>query len=213
MNQEDQLVLLLKYHYSLNDPAHNWTHVCNVRDSLEHYRHAAFLSQHDYELARVAVAFHDTGCHINREFHHVHSAHIFLGACEDLQLQISDEDKTIIINAILEHRASFKGVRKHIVSEVVALSDIGKLTADTIIKRMIAYRKGRFIRPGDLFEHFVEKFSEEGYLWKSIPALYFKVPGHQEECERIKELAKDFHAFNLFVRPYLLQLESDQPMS
>lgn len=87
----------------------------------------------------TAALLHDVGCSIKggRDGHHIYSTHIAKGLLSDYPELCTDS----MIKAIIEHRASFTGVRSGITSNIVAAADRGRPNAPVLILRAYLYTK------------------------------------------------------------------------
>lgn len=151
--------------YNTFDKAHDENHVRQViANSLE-------IAQ-EYDLDKniifAAAAYHDLGLQIERAKHEEYSRDIMLKD-KELDKYFNQEEKEIIADAILTHRASCKTVPKTIYGKVIADAD-NDLDPYRIIERMVMYsldhykdldRKGHLDR---CFEHGHEKYGHQGYL-------------------------------------------------
>lgn len=73
--------------------------------------------------AIMAALTHDLGCSIKngRDKHEIYSAQIMRGLMSDYGYE--EMLIELVVLAILQHRSSYKGVRKHIVAKIVAAAD------------------------------------------------------------------------------------------
>lgn len=105
--------------YDLNDSGHNINHINYVLNR------AIEISQ-EYELNKdilyVCVVFHDIACHIDRNNHEILSAK---RAYNDkfLNAIFSDEQMTIIKEAIEDHRASLEYIPRNIYGKILSSAD------------------------------------------------------------------------------------------
>lgn len=171
--------------YRMNDAAHLEDHAFNV------VLHADIIIKRFPELQEyrgvilIAALLHDVKCHINRDKHHILGAlavyreymntHMFT-RCNYFPTEI-----TMIEEAVLEHRASWKYKRSHNVSEAVAAADRGKPELLAYLRRAVRYRyaqlpegvsltdqiKARIVR--ESLEHMRDKFGVNGYAWETMP--------------------------------------------
>lgn len=88
--------------YKLNDKGHDIHHIQSVLS------YAMEISKEypevNTELVKLAVIYHDVGCHIDRKNHHVVSANIILND-EILNKYLTEEQISELYTAVIEHRS------------------------------------------------------------------------------------------------------------
>lgn len=156
--------------YTAFDGAHGIDHVRTViRRSLE----LAARCRADREMARTIAAFHDTGLAEGRERHHLVSGEI-LAADPVLPEFFSPQQRTVMREAVEDHRASSDHAPRSIYGRIVAEAD-RCIDPQTVVWRTIRYgqdrhpdlgREEQFLR---CREHLIRKYGEEGYLRLWIP--------------------------------------------
>ena len=195
--------------YSINDAAHDVNHlnwvISNARSMIDHLPEC---KEFENEIL-IACLLHDVGCHINREFHHDISAEWFISNRDYLDLpDVNDE---LVIYAIRNHRASFKGKRLHFVEDVVAAADKGKPSVNGYAYRSVQYHIEMLPVPSKLImelaveydlmsdksnplvdeivkpvvNHLVDKFGEAGYFYNTLPDFYKEL--YAEELSEMKK--------------------------
>ena len=151
--------------YKKNDGAHDENHVRTViRDSI-------LLAENydvDKNIVYAAAAYHDLGLEVERERHEFFSKEIML---KDKKLDefFNKQEKDIIADAILSHRASNKVEPHSIYGKIVADAD-RDLIPIHIIERTILFSLEKF--PGyDKDEHFLRskehieiKYGQDSYM-------------------------------------------------
>jgi len=187
--------------YALNDAAHLQDHAVNVVleadkiidrfEELWPYR----------RVILTAALLHDVKCHVNRDKHHILGAlavfREYLLGNDKTKDTFTAEEITMIEEAVLEHRASWKHKRSHDVSECVAAADRGKPDLFSYMRRAIRYRYAQ-VPAGtvmseesirrivhDSVTHMSEKFGDHGYAWNTIPK-YTKLM-YDREIESIQD--------------------------
>lgn len=173
--------------YKKNDKAHNEKHVRQViRDSIL----IADKYDVDKSIVYAAAAYHDLGLEVERERHEVFSKMIMLND-KNLNEFFGNEEKEIIADAILTHRASSKVEPKSIYGKIVADAD-RDLTPVHIIERTVLYslenlteygKEEHFIRCKD---HIESKYGKEGYL-----KLWLDSRTNNKRLEKITSLLSD----------------------
>ena len=165
-----------------NDAGHRHDHVFDV--VLE----TARLSEGDRN-AILAAFMHDIGCSIDRDKHHEIGAEL---AEAVLELYDIECDLDIVVKAVLEHRASWKGGYSSKASEYVSAADRGCPDADKHLKRSYLYAKSKLGKSHEqsvlhAFEHIREKFLENT---PEAPEWYYEY--YQKEwAEMRKVLAEE----------------------
>ena len=151
--------------YQTNDKAHQENHVRRV------IRNALLIAEEydvDKNIVYTAAAYHDLGLSVERARHEVFSKEIML-TDKKLDEFFNQEEKDIIADAILAHRASSKTEPKSIYGKIVADADRDLLPVH-IIERTIFFsfdnypsydKDGHFVRS---YEHIKSKYGQGGYL-------------------------------------------------
>ena len=151
--------------YDKHDAAHKRNHADTViRQSL------ALARNYDVDLNMVyaIAAYHDTGIIHGREHHHTESKRILLQDRE-LERWFTPEQKTIMGDAVEDHRASSKSEPRTIYGRIVAEAD-RIIEPRSIIRRTVQFtlthhpeldREAGYKR---MVEHLDEKYNYGGYL-------------------------------------------------
>lgn len=175
-----------------NDAAHYFDHVSDV--IVLSYKYATEATK-ETEMHReeiifcsvVAALLHDVACHVDRDSHHS-IACVWIQSRSNDQLiseGINPKYKTAIANAIFEHRASFTGVRKSIISEIVAAADRGRIDSTEFLRRSYLYARshGKNVNSATKHaaEHIKTKFGTGGYGYTKFPEIcHLNFPGAVE---------------------------------
>ena len=151
--------------YDKHDAAHKRNHADTViRQSL------VLARNYDVDLNMVytIAAYHDTGIIHGREHHHTESKRILLQDRE-LERWFTPEQKTIMGDAVEDHRASSKSEPRTIYGRIVAEAD-RIIEPRSIIRRTVQFtlthhpeldREAGYKR---MVEHLDEKYNYGGYL-------------------------------------------------
>lgn len=126
--------------YNLVDKGHGSEHIDYViRRSLEF---AKSIEGINYDMVYTIAAYHDLGNLVDRERHEEISAQMFL---EDDHMKnfFNDEERTIIKEAIEDHRASLKGEPRSIYGKIVSSADRNTSVKDCLL-RTYHYGKKHF---------------------------------------------------------------------
>jgi len=150
--------------YNNNDNGHNLTH---LNDVLDRSLKLAPEYDLDHNMAYTIAAYHDCGCHIDRENHEKVSADIFLKDQKMKQFFNKQQIKTIK-EAIEDHRASIEGEPRSIYGKVVSLAD-KNTSVGMVCRRSYEFTKGKYpdLSFDDAFnesyDFMKKKFGEDGY--------------------------------------------------
>ena len=177
--------------YKNFDSAHDVSHVKQViKNSLE--------MAEEYDLDRniiyAAAAYHDMGLKVERAKHEVYSKDIMLND-KNLDRFFTSEEKEIIAEAILTHRASNKREPVTLYGKVIADAD-NDLDPERIIERMVLYSIGHypdFKKAEHLvrcYDHAIEKYSEHGYL-----RLWLDSKANKDNLSKVREIIADKDLF------------------
>ncbi len=177
--------------YRKNDKAHNENHVrCVIHNSIL----IAEKYDIDKNIVYTAAAYHDLGLEVERERHEVFSKEIMLND-KKLDEFFNKEEKEIIAEAILTHRASSKVEPNSIYGKIVADADRDLIPVH-IIERTILYslenflqydKKDHFIRTQ---EHIESKYGKEGYI-----KLWLDSKVNHKRLEKLRNLISDKSRF------------------
>lgn len=151
--------------YAVFDRGHQRDHAQSViNESL------VLAKEHgaDLDMAYTIAAFHDLGLEVNRELHHLHSGEILM-ADPVLPQFFTEEQRSIMRDAVEDHRASSKNAPRTIYGAIVAEAD-RHIDPVTILRRTLQF--GMKQNPDADFEwhferayeHMLEKYAEGGYM-------------------------------------------------
>lgn len=151
--------------YEKNEKGHGLSHIKSViKKSLE----IAQKYDVDENIVYTVAAYHDIADHIDRKNHHVLSADFFMND-EAMKSFFSDEERILIKEAIIDHRASCDHEPRSIYGKIVSTADRCFSDIDEIIARTVSYgsihfpemdAKSQSIRS---YEHIKEKYGNGGY--------------------------------------------------
>lgn len=151
--------------YIKNDKAHKEDHVrCVINNSML----IADKYNVDKNIVYTAAAYHDLGLVIERKRHEIFSKEIMLND-KRLDVFFNDEEKAIIADAILAHRASREVEPNSIYGKIVADADRDLIPVH-IIERTTLYslenfpqytKNEHYIRS---LGHIEDKYAKEGYI-------------------------------------------------
>ena len=170
-------------HIEQCDDAHSFEHVWDVVKEVNR------LSGGDKE-AVIAAFCHDIGCSVDRDRHHEIGRSMALGLITyyGIECQLA-----VVLDAILEHRSSWKGYYSTEVSEWVAAADRGVPDAGKHLERSYWYARSKL---GKLhceavkhaYHHIREKFLEQD---PQVPDWYLVLYREEwAEMRRVLEAEK-----------------------
>ena len=144
----------------------------------------------DLDMAYTIAAFHDLGLEVNRELHHLHSGEILM-ADPVLPLFFTEEQRSIMRDAVEDHRASSKNAPRTIYGAIVAEAD-RHIDPVTILRRTLQF--GMKQNPDADFEwhferayeHMLEKYAEGGYM-----RLWLNSKRNVEGLTKLREIIGD----------------------
>lgn len=151
--------------YQSFDQAHQINHVKTV------IRNAIKIAK-DYDVNQdmvyVIACFHDIGMQFGRNDHHL-TGGLFLFEDERLKSYFTDEERTVMKEAVEDHRASRKEEPRSIYGKIIAEAD-RDIDPDIVILRTVLFglkhypnlnEEDHFLRA---FSHIQEKYGPNGYL-------------------------------------------------
>lgn len=156
--------------YSEFDKAHNMEHVTRVvRRSLEIARKLGA----DLNMAYTVAAYHDLGLSGPRAVHHITSGKILMADAR-LKRWFSQEQMTIMKEAVEDHRASASHAPRSIYGKIVAEAD-RDLEPEKVFRRTVQFGLSNYAEMDKeqqwrrFCEHMENKYSQNGYikLWIS----------------------------------------------
>jgi Predicted HD superfamily hydrolase len=161
---------------SLNDPAHNLSHVYDVCKLAKEICKKVELNETDTLLVYVACLLHDIGCRYERSQHHLIGYGLTYQLIDTLWFDEFDDDEVMTIaTAVLEHRSSNHYKPSSLISSIVSVADSGAPDFAKYVRRAVQFRLKRnmdeVVIVEDVYNHLIEKFGAEGYHWKSYPDI------------------------------------------
>lgn len=151
--------------YEKNDQGHNLSHIKYVINRS--IRFANTIPDINYDIVYTVAAYHDIGHHINPKKHELVSAEIMYND-NMLKKFFTDEERTIIKEAIEDHRASSDHDPRSIYGKIVSTADRYN-TIQLCLSGSYSYTKKNHPDYNDeqIFEtchsHLNDKYGESGY--------------------------------------------------
>ena len=169
------------------DQAHQMDHVETIIiNSLE------IAKDYDVNMDMVYViaCFHDIGIKFGRSDHHL-TGGLFLYEDEELKKYFTKEERTIMKEAVEDHRASNEHEPRSIYGKIIAEAD-RDIDPDIVILRTVQYSlkhypelefEGHYQRA---YDHIKEKYGPSGYL-----KLWLETKKNREGLNQIHQLLKN----------------------
>ena len=163
-----------KKFYVNNDAAHMIDHADEVVDGL-----LELNKEYKYpeKIAILTGYIHDIFTGSNRENHHILASHYVLGRKDKYLKKLGKNDLQLIADAVLQHRASYKGEFTSTLSEMISVADKGKPIFIEVVKRSLKYHKESPNRVLEVYEHLKDKFGTYGY--SKYADMYLKLYGDE----------------------------------
>lgn len=187
--------------YNRNEEGHGINHIKTViKRSLE------LAKDYDVDLDMVytIASYHDLGHYIDRKTHEIISAEIFMKD-EKIKQWFTDEQRSIIKEAIEEHRASSNHEPRTIYGKIISTADRTIIDIDNTIKRSYSYGKRNYIGLSQeeqierVYQHLTEKYGENGYakvyledkeFEDALDKLRQALSNKEEFIKRVKKVVK-----------------------
>ena len=165
MNFQEKVRAYYSPFYEEGDKAHKIDHaddVCNLALKIN--------KNLDEQLVILSAYLHDIFNAQNRAIHN-ELAYDYVMRGEDLFLrELNAKALKEVAYAVLEHRASFKGVFYSPLSELISSADRGEPNLEKVILRSLKFNNGN---AQDVYEHIKDKYGSNGYA--KYPDVYRKI--------------------------------------
>ena len=176
--------------YKKNDLGHNLDHIKYVINRS--LKFAGGVNDINYDMVYVIASYHDIGHYIDAKNHEKISADMLF---EDINLRkfFTEEQITIMSEAVYDHRASLFGEPRSIYGKIVSSAD-RNILVEVPLKRTYAYRvkHSPSATLDEIIEesrqHIMDKFGKKGYATEK---MYFEDLDYKKFLEEISALAED----------------------
>lgn len=168
-----------KGYYENGDEAHLIDHADGVCDLA-----LKINNDLDEKLIILASYLHDMFNATNRPTHNELAYEYVLKAEDKFLSKLSKDEVLMVAHAVLEHRASFKGVFYSGLSEIISSADRGLPDLDFIVIRSMKFNNAN---EEDVYAHIKDKYGSNGYA--KYPDVYREI--FKEELEAFKKLADE----------------------
>lgn len=178
--------------YERNEEGHGINHIKYV---IKRSINIALDYDVDMNLVYVIAAYHDIGNYIDRKNHEIISANMFMED-EYLKNYFNDEERIIIKEAIIDHRASNKHEPRSIYGKIVSTADRAIVNIESIILRAYSYgiknypelSKDEQIKR--IYEHLINKYGVNGYS-----KIYLKDQEYTDSINKLRDALSNKQAF------------------
>ncbi len=193
--------------YDKNETAHGLNHIKYVIERSNELVKENNLDV-NMDMVYVIASYHDIGHHIDSKTHEIISAEI-MSIDEKLKEFFTDEERTIIKEAIEDHRSSSKSEPRSIYGKIVSSADRND-TVEACLKRSYTY--GKKLNPNatdeelyiNAYDVLTKKFGEKGYA-----KFYFKDKKYESFLKDIRNLLKNKENYIKTQREYIEKLKQD----
>jgi len=170
--------------YQSFDQAHQMNH---VRTVIKNALDIAKDYDVNQDMVYVIACYHDIGMKFGRNDHHL-TGGLFLFEDETLKLYFTAEERTLMKEAVEDHRASRKEAPRSMYGKIIAEAD-RDIDPDIVILRTVlfGFKHHPDLNEEEHFErayaHIVEKYGPNGYL-----KLWLDTKKNQDGLKKIHEL-------------------------
>lgn len=187
--------------YNRNEEGHGINHIkIVIKRSLE----LAKNYDVDLDMVYTIASYHDLGHYIDRKTHEIISAEIFMKD-EKIRQWFTDKQRSIIKEAIEDHRASSNHEPRTIYGKIISTADRTIIDIDNTIKRSYSYGKRNYIGLTEeeqierVYQHLTEKYGENGYakvyledkeFEDALDKLRQALSNKEEFIKRVKKVVK-----------------------
>ena len=178
-----------------NYGGHGWEHIQDVI-----YRSFELMGYFDLKInpnmVYVVAAYHDIGYRQDPDNHEKVSSEMFMQD-EEMKKFFDDEERKIIAEAIVDHRASLEYEARSVYGKLVSSADRA-IDVDNMLRRSIAFQAEKHKSENPTIEEVIEysykklssKYGNGGYA-----KMYFPDVKYEAFLERMNELFSDKNEF------------------
>lgn len=178
--------------YLKNEEGHGLQHIEYVlRRSL---KFAEQIPNLNINIVYIQAAFHDIAHHIDKDNHEKLSAQMFYQD-DNIKRYFNEEERTIIKEAIEDHRASLETEPRSIYGKILSSAD-RTTNIEAFMKRTYTYTKKHFKEADEeqivdrAYQHLQEKYGNHGYA-----KMYVDDSEYQAFKDEIQELLNNKEKF------------------
>lgn len=189
-----------------NYGGHGWEHIQDVINrSIELMD--KFALEVDPNMVYTIAAYHDIGYRQDPDNHEKVSSEIFLQD-EEMKKFFNDEERNIIAEAIVDHRASLEYEARSVYGKLVSSADRA-IDVDDMLRRSIAFQTEKHKSENPTIEQIIEysfkklssKYGNGGYA-----KMYFQDDKYKDYLAKMNKILSDK---NEFIKAELELIEKD----
>ena len=178
-----------------NYGGHGWEHIQDVI-----YRSFELMGYFNLKInpnmVYVVAAYHDIGYRQDPDNHEQVSSEMFMQD-EEMKKYFNEEERKIIAEAIVDHRASLEYEARSVYGKLVSSADRA-IDVDNMLRRSIAFQAEKHKNENPTIEEIIEysfkklssKYGNGGYA-----KMYFQDAKYEVFLERMNELFSDKNEF------------------
>ena len=180
--------------YQKNDSGHNIDHIKYVLERS--LKFASTVPNINMNMVYVIASFHDIGHHIDAKNHEQVSSEI-LEKDNFIKKYFTEEEMKIMVEAVVDHRASLEHVPRSIYGKIVSSAD-RNTDINVPLKRTYSYRKEHFPNASleEIIEesrnHIIDKFGKNGYAKEK---MYFEDEDYNKFLKEVESFTEDKELF------------------
>ena len=190
-----------------NYGGHGWKHIQDVINRSFELMDK-FSLEVDPNMVYVVAAFHDIGYRQDPDNHEQVSSEMFMQD-EEMKKYFSDEERKIIAEAIVDHRASLEYEARSVYGKLVSSADRA-IDVDDMLRRSIAFQTEKHKSENPTIEEVIEysfkklssKYGNGGYA-----KMYFQDDKYKDYLAKMNKILSDK---NEFIKAELELIEKDK---
>lgn len=190
-----------------NYGGHGWEHIQDVINRSFELMDK-FALEVDPNMVYTIAAYHDIGYRQDPDNHEKVSSEIFLQD-EEMKKFFNDEERNIIAEAIVDHRASLEYEARSVYGKLVSSADRA-IDVDDMLRRSIAFQTEKHKSENPTIEQIIEysfkklssKYGNGGYA-----KMYFQDDKYKDYLAKMNKILSDK---NEFIKAELYLIEKDK---
>ena len=190
-----------------NYGGHGWEHIQDVINRSFELMDK-FALEVDPNMVYTIAAYHDIGYRQDPDNHEKVSSEIFLQD-EEMKKFFNDEERNIIAEAIVDHRASLEYEARSVYGKLVSSADRA-IDVDDMLRRSIAFQTEKHKSENPTIEQIIEysfkklssKYGNGGYA-----KMYFQDDKYKDYLAKMNKILSDK---NEFIKAELELIEKDK---
>ena len=179
-----------------NYGGHGWEHIQDVINRSFELMDK-FALEVDPNMVYTIAAYHDIGYRQDPDNHEKVSSEIFLQD-EEMKKFFNDEERNIIAEAIVDHRASLEYEARSVYGKLVSSADRA-IDVDNMLRRSIAFQTEKHKSENPTIEQIIEysfkklssKYGNGGYA-----KMYFQDDKYKDYLAKMNKILSDKNEFS-----------------